>query len=52
MYGIIIFMVERIGVSLWEKLIKKELLDLIGMNNMFFFMLLELEVENIVMGYI
>lgn len=45
-------MVERIGGSLWEKLIKKELLDLIGMNNMLFFMLLELEVEDIVIGYI
>lgn len=52
MYGIFIFMVERIGGSLWEKLIKKELFDLIGMNNMLFFMLLELEFENIVMGYI
>lgn len=52
MYGIIIFMVEWIGGSLWEKLIKKELFDLIGMNNMLFFILLELMVENIVIGYI
>lgn len=52
MYGIITFMAERIGGSSWEKLIKKELLDPIGMNNTSFFTLLEPEAENIATGYI
>lgn len=45
-------MAERIGGGSWEKLIREELLDPIGMNNTSFFTLLEPDAEDIATGYV